>query len=277
MAWELTDSVEHFEATAGDFLRSRPVQHTVLLTLVDTLRRHGLQAYGEGSPVFGFWRTDGVVDGVLLQTPPRPMIFSEIPAEAVVPAVRAVAHLPLPGVNLLADAAEEFAGAWRERTGSGTSVSRRTRLYRLGALTSPVEPPPGRARVAGAGDRPLVTEWIGAMFDEIREEGDAAAITDDRLSYGGVTLWEDDGSPVSLAARSRHHAGMIRVQTVYTPPALRGRGYAAGATTAVTREALALGARDVVLNTDLTNPTSNRLYMRLGYRPVEDRTVVEFS
>src|SRR3982750_4697551 len=111
MTWELTDSVEHFEATAGAFLRSRPVQHTVLLTLVDTLRRRGLRAYGEGSPVFGFWRTDGTVAGVLLQTPPHPMIFSELPPEAVVPAVRTVAELPLPGVNLLADAAEEFAGA----------------------------------------------------------------------------------------------------------------------------------------------------------------------
>jgi predicted GNAT family acetyltransferase len=32
----------------------------------------------------------------------------------------------------------------------------------------------------------------------------------------------------------------------------------------------------VVLFTDLANPTSNALYQRLGYRPVEDRAVVEF-
>jgi RimJ/RimL family protein N-acetyltransferase len=33
----------------------------------------------------------------------------------------------------------------------------------------------------------------------------------------------------------------------------------------------------VVLYTDLANPTSNALYQRLGYRPVEDRVVFSFE
>jgi hypothetical protein len=37
------------------------------------------------------------------------------------------------------------------------------------------------------------------------------------------------------------------------------------------------GATEVVLYTDLANPTSNALYERLGYRPVEDRTVLTFQ
>ena len=57
MPWELTEDVEAFASTAGEFLRSRPVEHTVLLTLVDTLRRRGLHAYGPGDPIFGWWRT----------------------------------------------------------------------------------------------------------------------------------------------------------------------------------------------------------------------------
>jgi predicted GNAT family acetyltransferase len=32
-----------------------------------------------------------------------------------------------------------------------------------------------------------------------------------------------------------------------------------------------------VLYTDLANPTSNALYERLGYRPVEDRVVLTFT
>ncbi|WP_433793278.1 GNAT family N-acetyltransferase [Actinoplanes sp. CA-252034] len=47
--------------------------------------------------------------------------------------------------------------------------------------------------------------------------------------------------------------------------------------TAATRNALDAGASDVVLFTDLANPTSNALYPRLGYRPIEDRAVVDFS
>ena len=37
------------------------------------------------------------------------------------------------------------------------------------------------------------------------------------------------------------------------------------------------GADHVVLFTDLANPTSNALYQRLGYRPVEDRVVLRFA
>jgi predicted GNAT family acetyltransferase len=63
---------------------------------------------------------------------------------------------------------------------------------------------------------------------------------------------------------------------VYTPREHRAKGYAAAATTAVTRAALDAGAADVVLFTDLDNPTSNALYRRLGYTPIEDRSTVEF-
>jgi predicted GNAT family acetyltransferase len=63
---------------------------------------------------------------------------------------------------------------------------------------------------------------------------------------------------------------------VYTPPARRGHGYAAGATAAVTQAALDAGATDVLLFTDLANPTSNALYPRLGYRPVGDRLELSF-
>lgn len=59
---------------------------------------------------------------------------------------------------------------------------------------------------------------------------------------------------------------------VYTPPAHRGRGYGAGVTHAVSEAAYAAGAEEVLLFTDLANPTSNGIYLRLGYTPVEDRT-----
>jgi predicted GNAT family acetyltransferase len=99
---------------------------------------------------------------------------------------------------------------------------------------------------------------------------------DQRLSYGGLTVWEAGGSPVSMAAITRIVHAMARVGSVYTPPELRGRGYAGGVTAAVSQVALDSGA-EVVLFTDLANPTSNALYERLGYHPVEDRTELSFA
>ena len=48
-------------------------------------------------------------------------------------------------------------------------------------------------------------------------------------------------------------------------------------TAAASRAALEGGGREVVLFTDLANPTSNELYQRLGYRPVSERAVLAFE
>lgn len=39
----------------------------------------------------------------------------------------------------------------------------------------------------------------------------------------------------------------------------------------------AAGAKDVILFADLSNPTSNALYQRLGYRRLTDWAVYDFS
>jgi RimJ/RimL family protein N-acetyltransferase len=277
MAWHLTDSVEEFHDAAGDFLRSRPVEHTVPLTLVDTLRKRGPHAYGPDDPIFGWWAgPDGVVAGAVLQTPPYPLLVTAAPDLAGL--AELLAGRPLPGVNALAADVDAFAAAWRRRTGAAASPGRRTRLFRLDALTPPAPLAPGKARVADAGDRELLVAWMAAFQIEIEESAvDVAGTVDEMLTYGGLTLWEVDGSPVAMAGTSRLEAGMIRVMAVYTPPELRGRGYAGAVTSAVSQAALDAGAADVVLFTDLANPTSNALYQRLGYRPIEDRAVVEFT
>lgn len=45
----------------------------------------------------------------------------------------------------------------------------------------------------------------------------------------------------------------------------------------MTRAALAAGAAEVLLFADLANPTSNGLYQRIGYRPITDFAVYDFS
>jgi predicted GNAT family acetyltransferase len=79
-----------------------------------------------------------------------------------------------------------------------------------------------------------------------------------------------------MACRHRTAAGVARVGPVFTPPEHRRHGYGAAVTAACTRDALERDADDVVLFTDLDNPTSNAIYQRLGYLPVSDHAVVRF-
>jgi RimJ/RimL family protein N-acetyltransferase len=271
MGWQRADDAEQFAAVAGGFLRSRPVEHTVALTLVETLRSQGPHAYGPDDPIFAWYDTaDGTVTGAVLQTPPHPLMVVAAPAPAELAGLLA-GHRPTAANTLAGDC---FADAWCAATGARFRPARRTRLYRLDELLA--SSPPGGARVASPGDRAVLESWVDEFHAEIGEAA-GPSFVDDRLAYGGFTLWEDGGVPVSLAGNSRLDAGMVRVTLVYTPPACRGRGYGGGVTTAVTRAALDAGADDVVLFTDLANPTSNALYQRLGYRPIEDRMVVEFT
>jgi predicted GNAT family acetyltransferase len=136
--------------------------------------------------------------------------------------------------------------------------------------------PPGAARVAGEADRALLVDRFAAFGRDVGEEpAEVAAEVDRRM--GRLRLWEVDGEPVSMAGSTRPSSGMVRVNAVYTPPRRRRHGYAAAVTAAVTRAALEAGASDAVLFTDLANPTSNAVYARLGYRPVEDRTLLIFG
>jgi len=282
MPWSVSEDLDEFDRAAGPFLAARPTQNTVALTIAQTLHAEGPRAFG-GAPLFGWWQPPGgPVAGACVQTPPYPLLIAgEPPGDAVRELADrlAAAGRPLPGVNSAEATASQFAQQWGLRTGAAASVYQRSRLYRLAGLVDPEPAPAGRARVAGAADRDLLIGWWQAFGREAGSlaDGDSGRMVDSRLGHGGITLWEDGGRPVSMAALNRPAAGATRVGPVYTPPDLRGRGYASAVTAAVSRAALAAGAREVVLFTDLANPTSNALYQRLGYQPVEDRVILSFA
>jgi predicted GNAT family acetyltransferase len=107
---------------------------------------------------------------------------------------------------------------------------------------------------------------------------------DRRLSAEGtgILLWEHDGEPVSLAGWGGRTPNGIRVGPVYTPPELRGRGYATAVTAELSRRLLAgdLGPgnrRFCFLYTDLANPTSNSIYRRIGYRQHAESAMIRFA
>jgi predicted GNAT family acetyltransferase len=276
MSWTTTTDPEAFLAAAGVFLHAHPAASSVTLTAVETMREHPAR-----DALLGWWQPPGAaVSGTFLHTPPYPVNVSAMPPEASAALADTLAAIErsLSGVNGRSAATEAFAAAWSARTGARARVSRRMRLHRLEALTEPDPPPPGTAAVAGPEHRDLLVAWYEAFAAEIDEpQRDVRPQVDDRISHGGLILWLVDGEPVSLAGTTRAVAGALRVAPVYTPPEHRGRGYAAGATAAVTRAALDAGAREVLLYTDLANPTSNRLYARLGYRPVEDAVMFVFD
>ena len=282
MAWQLTDSLDEFERAAMAHLRADPIRQTVPLSVLANLRHAGLSRYGADPPVFGWHqRADGTIDGAVLQTPPFPLLAASLPAGSTADLLVALASergLPA-AVNLAAAEESGFLAGWIAATGGTGTAVLRSRLYVLGELAPPEPAPDGFARLAGEPDSELLVDWFEAFRFEALGGGpeDSRQAVADGLSHDGLMLWETGGEPVAMAGLSRVAAGVARVTGVYTPPARRRQGYAGGVTAAISRAALAAGAHRVVLFTDLANPTSNALYLRLGYQPVQDRVLLRLT
>ena len=68
-----------------------------------------------------------------------------------------------------------------------------------------------------------------------------------------------------------------RIGPVYTPPECRGRGYASNLVAGLSQMQLDAGRDYVFLFTDLANPTSNKIYVELGYERVCDSVEYGFE
>lgn len=279
--WHLTEDVDDFLARAGDFLRSRPALHTMPLTVAENVRTRGAETSTGEATLFGRLEAGGGIRAVFYRRPSRPLALTVVSPEQADTLAAELAGLdqPLPGVSADHDTATVFAAAWQRHTGAGSVLSSRVRLYRLGVLSPPVPNPAGLARPAGEDDRGQVIRWCGEFAAAVGETPvDAHSWARSRFADKHFTFWKTPaGDPVSMAGATSMVGGMVRVDPVYTPAQLRGRGYAAAVTVEVSGAALAGGATDVVLFADPANPTSNALYQRIGYRPLADFAGYDFT
>jgi predicted GNAT family acetyltransferase len=147
----------------------------------------------------------------------------------------------------------------------------REAMHVLTEVTDPPRPSPGRLRQATSAEQELLVAWEEAFALEagLAVSSEAPHLVARRLASGGQFVWED-GAPVATLAVSPAVAGTVRIGPVYTPPQHRRHGYASSAVAAASRRALAAGARQCMLFTDLANPTSNRIYATVGFRRYAD-------
>lgn len=185
----------------------------------------------------------------------------------------------VPGVVATARIAEEFAEQWRAATGAAIRKVQRERIYAATSISHDLPQIEGRLRLATSVDLDLVSDWTADFIREALGETpgeEIREITRYRIERGQMYLW-DSGRPVAMAGQLRSTQKTVTVNAVYTPPALRGRGYATAAVATLTAQLLAAGYESCVLYADQANPTSNGIYLRIGYRPVSDSLHLHFT
>jgi predicted GNAT family acetyltransferase len=278
VSWRFSADVRPYATQVWDLLVAHPAANTVALTTIDHVRSG--RRWSDRDSLFGWFADERGVSGAVSMTPPYELLLAEVPEPtmpALVDALRA-AEVAVPGVVGVAATVDRFAALWAASTGQRTEPGMRQRLYRLGTLRAPDPPPPGRVELAEPVDAVLVANWYAAFQREVGTMPvDVEPIASDAVEHGMVWLWRNRvGAPVALAAHTRVVAGVCRVGPVYVPPVGRRRGHGAAITAACTEGALQGGATDVVLFTDLANPTANGVYQRIGYVPEHDHATVRF-
>lgn len=170
--------------------------------------------------------------------------------------------------------ARRFAAEWARAGRPAGAVVSRLWQHRLTAVVPVTVGPPGGVAgcfgLAAPGERDLLVAWMAAFEREAsgREAPEAAAIVDHVLGQGWAYVWRVEAAPVSMASCGGYTPHGARVFGVYTPPELRGRGYATACVAALSAHLLAAGRRFCFLYTDVENRTSNAIYRRIGYEPV---------
>jgi RimJ/RimL family protein N-acetyltransferase len=272
MPLSFTREVAEVPEAVDDFLAER-VERNVLASLLVHARAGRLA----GSRAMFAWGTGdrGEVRLYATRTPGWPLLVSELePSDAETLIERWLEEDPrIPGVTGVPQSARAVAAAWETRTGRSWGTRMREALHVLSQVSYPPQPPAGSLRPARTEDRELLVEWERAFVADAGVIASAAAkaerTVERRLAAGGAYLWQDE-RPVSMLGLAPQVAGTVRIGPVYTPAEHRRRGYASAAVAAACRTALAGGADQCMLFTDLANATSNKIYAAVGFRRIAD-------
>lgn len=254
-----------FLARAEPFLRAEEVENALMLGICGS-------ADFDDSCYLATVEEDRAVVACALRTPPHSALLTRADREALdlLAADLADKYQDLSGVAGPEPAAGDFARLWSAHTGWVAELAMRMRVFEARRVIQP-RLPSGAFRAAAEADLPTAARWTAAFIEEagLGDPSDADDVARERIREGSLFVW-DDARPVSMAAWAGRTGRIVRVNYVYTPPELRGRGYASVCVASLTQQLLDEGHARSCLYTDLSNPTSNKIYQAIGYRPVCD-------
>ncbi|MCD4651607.1 MAG: GNAT family N-acetyltransferase [Candidatus Cloacimonetes bacterium] len=181
----------------------------------------------------------------------------------------------IPGVLSEASLSERFAGLWSELTGDTLKIAMRQGIYRCDKA-EPVPPAEGKMRIADGIDVVMLTHWVQQFQEYLHQPiSEEEALKYAVAHVNNIRIWDNNGA-VCMAATLRPTVNAICISLVYTPEEHRGKGYATALVQQLTKEMLTKKYRFCVLHTDMDNPISNSIYMKIGYNKRADYTEYDF-
>lgn len=265
-----------FLGRAQAWLQKSEIEHAMAL---DSARNASADDSHYERPIY--WATvedDGEIVGCAFRTPPYLVGLTALPEAAIAPLIASLAAVypTLPGVSGEETTAKAFASAWTAAHGGSWSIRARSRqrLYLHKVLVPESSGPRGALRLASTRDARHAQAWGAAFAREsgLPFDGNFCA---ELIRHGRLYFW-DNGEPCCMLGVLRESRDSGAIGVIYTPPALRERGYAAASVGALSRHWLDRGIRNSYLYADPANRAADAICLRLGYEVVRDAADFHF-
>ncbi|MEJ6527413.1 GNAT family N-acetyltransferase [Exiguobacterium sp. USCH10] len=280
MKWIEWKDPNHFADRVIDALLKEEAKNSLMIGVLNNVIQGVYETFHQFTV-----EENGELLAILQVTPPHPLhyIVADSEREEELPAF-IIPHLlenEIPFTEVVSERsqAERFGKAWQEITSGTSEMFMSQGLYRLDEVED-IEMAKGHMRKATTADQAQLEAWYSAFEAEsgLRSSSPekVTKAIDTMLKNDDAVFWEVDGQLVSCAKRSRPTENGITVSFVYTSPDARGRGYARSLVADLSRQLLETKSF-CVLYTDLTNPTSNKIYQEVGYEQIMDSAWVRLA
>lgn len=240
--------------------------------------------YGENHPYFACVENKSEIVSVVLRSPPYDaLVYShqkqyQNAFQLLVEDLLTI-QPETEGINGPALQSEAFAKLWSEATDKQYNKGIHCLLYVLETVIHP-EDLNGVMRLPANKDFDIVLKWMKAFHTEATPH-DPVSNLEERIlqnfNAGNYFLWESEGEVVSVAAKARPLRSGITINSVYTPPEFRKKGYATQLVAKLSQQLLDEGKSFITLYTDLSNPTSNSIYQKIGYKQIGEFANYKFD
>lgn len=262
-------SAQEFLNLCGALLYQNEAEYSLMLGLAEANAKQN-KAVGH----FYILKSDSIINGACYVSD-RALIISNLTTESVLALSDQLYfdQIKFPGVVGPVTPAQLFAKTWSALTETKYKVGMAQKIYRLEQVIAP-RPVGGSIAVCDIKHQDLITQWVyefglESLPHELNSIERAREFTVNKIPKGEVFIWCDEsGTPVSMNSVGRPTQHGISVSAVYTPKALRQKGYASALVAGTSQTMLDNGKKFCVLYTDLANPTSNKIYQNIGYQEI---------
>jgi len=279
MKFKVFKDIGKYYSLVYSYLIENEAKNILLFSILNSLKENAHQ-YGTEDPFLAIVQKNNDISLVILRTPPFNLVLGHTKnLESIKILVKELnkKNIELPGVLGFEEGADYFAKLWKEEKHVQAKLVMNERIYQLSSIN---EITLGDKEFGFATEeyKDLIIKWAKNFIEEaLKDEENPEIINNyidhirNDISNRKIYLLFHNDEPVCMARKAGKTPNGNLVNFVYTPPDLRRRGFATECVAKLSEKLLEQkDNKFCFLFTDLSNPTSNSIYKKIGYRPIID-------